>query len=145
MVSSHGTLKTKLVKLMKLLKFAWIAVIAVACSSTSTEAQDYSRIDNAKLEELLKDPELQLVDVRTPEEVKAGYIAGAEHIDIYDPKFIDKVSKLDKTKPVAVYCAVGGRSANAGRKLQELGFTQVYDLAEGYRGWARAGKPIKKD
>ncbi|HCX23384.1 MAG: thioredoxin [Flammeovirgaceae bacterium] len=130
---------------MKLLKYAWIAVIAVACSSTSSEAQNYSRIDNAKLEELMKDPELQLVDVRTPEEVAAGYIKGAEHIDIYDSKFVEKISKLDKTKPIAVYCAVGGRSGSASRKLQELGFENIYDLAAGYRGWARAGKPTVKD
>lgn len=128
---------------MKLLKYIWIALIAVAC--TSSQAQNYTKVDNAKLEQLMDNPELQLVDVRTPEEVAAGYISGAEHIDIYDPKFVDKASQLDKDKPVAVYCAVGGRSANAGRKLQELGFKEIYDLAGGYRGWIGAGKPTVKD
>lgn len=128
---------------MKLLTYIGVMAIAVAC--TSTQAQDYSRIDNQKLEELMNNPELQLIDVRTPEEVAGGYIAGAQHIDIYDPKFIEKMSKLDKEKPVAVYCAAGGRSASAGKKLQELGFKEIYDLAGGYRGWAGAGKPTVKD
>lgn len=130
---------------MKLMKYAWIALLAVACTSTSGEAQEYTRIDNTKLEELMKDENLQLVDVRTPEEVAAGYIEGAQHIDIYDPSFVEKVSELDKNRPVAVYCAVGGRSASASKRLQKLGFTKVYDLANGYRGWKAAGKPTVKD
>ena len=128
---------------MNLMKYTWVALIAVAC--TSSQAQNYQRIDNAKLEKLLDTEALQLLDVRTPEEVAAGYIEGAEHIDIYDPAFIAKVSKLDKEQPVVVYCAAGGRSASAGQKLKEMGFKEIYDLAGGYRGWAGAGKPTVKD
>ncbi len=127
---------------MKVFVYLWVAVMMAACTSAG---QGYVPIDPARLEELMGDSELQLLDVRTPEEVAAGYIPGASHIDIYDKEFATKVGQLDKTKPLAVYCAAGGRSATAGEQLIELGFTQVYDLVGGYRGWLKAGKPTTRD
>ncbi|NQZ75061.1 MAG: rhodanese-like domain-containing protein [Ekhidna sp.] len=126
-----------------IMKWVWIAFFAFACGST--DAQKASRIGNEKLVELLKTPDLQLLDVRTPEEVSYGIIETATVIDFYDPEFAAKVSQLDKDKPIAVYCAAGGRSANASKKLIDLGFKEIYDLKEGYRGWTGAGYPTVKD
>lgn len=92
----------------------------------------------------MKKEGVQIVDVRTPQEVSFGIIEGAKTIDFYDPKFADKISALDKTKPIIVYCAVGGRSASAASKLENLGFKEIYDLKGGYRGWQGAGFPTVK-
>lgn len=77
----------------------------------------------------------QILDVRTPEEVAAGSIAGATVIDIYDPAFMDKVKALDKNQPTIVYCKVGGRSAQACTLMSEAGFTKLYNLTGGYDAW----------
>ena len=103
-----------------IMKWAWIALISFACSTS--DAQQISRISNEELVGLMKQPEVQLLDVRTPEEVAYGIIEGATVIDIYDSQFIEKVGKLDKEKPIVVYCAAGGRSAKAAMKLKDLGF-----------------------
>ncbi|MGB3777932.1 MAG: rhodanese-like domain-containing protein [Tunicatimonas sp.] len=101
-------------------------------------------IGSEELHQLLRQSDVQLVDVRTPEEVSFGYIAGAKHIDFYHTDFMDRITQLDKKKPVVVYCAVGGRSAQASRKLSDAGFEKVYDLAGGFRQWQSEGFPTEQ-
>lgn len=73
----------------------------------------------------------QLIDVRTPEEYLAGHMENAINIDWYDPDFISKFSELPKNKKVYVYCKKGGRSAEAARVVDSIGYT-VVDLLGGY-------------
>lgn len=84
----------------------------------------------------------QIIDVRTPEEFQSGHIATAKNINIYDTDFKAQLEKLDKQKPVFVYCKVGGRSAKAAKILQELGFTTVYDLEDGMMAWEKSKLPV---
>jgi len=43
-----------------------------------------------------------------------------------DPDFVTKVStRFDKNKPLYIYCAVGGRSNKAAKKLISVGFESV--------------------
>lgn len=80
--------------------------------------------------------EVQLVDVRTPQEYMQGAIDGAVNIDFFQQTlFTEKFSKLNKEKPVYIYCRSGSRSFSAAQKLVAMGFTQVYDLNGGYMRW----------
>ncbi len=74
-----------------------------------------------------------LLDVRTPAEFNQGNIEGAINLDYYADDFRQKLEAMDKTKPVFIYCASGGRSHNAIALLQELGFGEIYELKGGYR------------
>ena len=89
-------------------------------------------------------PKAQLIDVRTPGEFNAGHLQGATNVNIGDADFMDKMAKLDKTQPIFVYCAVGGRSANAADKLAAAGFTDVYDLKGGITRWTNEGLTVVK-
>jgi thioredoxin 1 len=84
----------------------------------------------------------QIVDVRTPEEYQNGFIADAKNINVYNADFKTQISKLDKTKPVFVYCKAGRRSEDAAAKFISLGFTQVYDLKGGMTGWEQQKLPV---
>lgn len=79
--------------------------------------------------------DLIILDVRTPEETAQGIIKGAVIIDIARNDFKTKVSKLDKTKPILVYCKAGGRSSTATEIMEELGFKKLYNLTDGYDEW----------
>lgn len=81
------------------------------------------------------DDSIQLVDVRTKEEFSESHVKGAQNICVTDNDFKEKVKKLDKNKPVYVYCRKGGRSANAAAQLKEMGFTKVYDMEGGLTSW----------
>lgn len=129
---------------MKKLLFAtFIAVFALACNQNST-AQSVSEVIEpaafqAKMNEL--DDEI-LIDVRTPQEQGNGFIKEALFIDFNSAAFKNELAKLDKSKPVMVYCASGGRSGKTARLLSQLGFTTVYDLAGGMGAWKSANMPV---
>ena len=82
-----------------------------------------------------KEPNAVIVDVRTPEEFKAGHIEGAVLMNIFDADFKQQVATLDKNKPVYIYCRSGNRSQKAGLILTEMGFKEIYDIEAGYMGW----------
>ena len=94
------------------------------------------RVSQADFKKLMKDKNAQIVDVRTANEVLQGKIQGSINIDYFKTNFKEiAVSKLDKSKPVLVYCAAGGRSASAAKDLKKAGFKKVYDLEGGYDNW----------
>lgn len=80
---------------------------------------------------------IQLVDVRTPEEFEAGHIESALNYNINGADFASQVEGLDKSKPVLLYCKMGGRSARAAKQLKEMGFMTLYDLEGGYTAWSQ--------
>jgi rhodanese-related sulfurtransferase len=83
-----------------------------------------------------------LVDVRTPVEYQTGHIANAANINFNDPSFKENMDKLDKSKPIAVYCAAGGRSGKSAALLTQMGFKTVYDLQGGMGAWKAKGKKV---
>jgi rhodanese-related sulfurtransferase len=91
-----------------------------------------------------------VLDVRdAPEVEKSGKIPGALNISRGmlefradpDSPYHDKTLAKDKT--VILYCASGGRSALAGKLLQDMGYGHVYNVG-GFKDWADAGEAIEK-
>lgn len=121
----------------------WPIIHVLLLSVFSLGAQDVQKINSKALQQLIQTADLQLLDIRTSEELSSGIIPGAKHLDYYDRDFEGQVKLLDKKKPVVLYCAVGGRSAVAARKLIALGFEEVYDLAGGVRGWSSSGLKLE--
>ena len=87
---------------------------------------------------------IQLIDVRTPEEYNEGFINNAKNINVKDDDFIILTSKLDKNKPVYVYCKMGARSGKAAAQLKEAGFVKIYNFKGGMKQWKAEGKKISK-
>jgi rhodanese-related sulfurtransferase len=126
-----------------MLLFVFISLIGFSCSQSGAQAQSKTSPDD--FEALLAELDaVQLIDVRTPEEYADGHLDGARLMNYHDTDFSQNLETLDKTKPVMVYCALGGRSGKAARKLTELGFQQVYDLDGGITAWRAAGKKTVK-
>ncbi|MCX7548201.1 rhodanese-like domain-containing protein [Xanthomarina sp. F1114] len=87
-------------------------------------------------EQLSKDQNAQILDVRTEEELEEGKIPNSICIDIYlGQEFIDKVECLDKSKNYYIYCRSGGRSAQACAIMGQLGFKNTYNLLGGISEW----------
>jgi rhodanese-related sulfurtransferase len=87
----------------------------------------------------------QVIDVRTPNEYNKGHLIQATNINWLDSQFDIEARKLDKSKPVFVYCQSGGRSAKASSKLKELGFTTIYELDGGFMKWNAQGNKSSKN
>jgi protein disulfide-isomerase len=84
-----------------------------------------------------------VLDVRTPEEFRAGHISGAVNLDFNAADFQAQAALLDRSKVYLVHCASGVRSARACDKLSRIDFPNLYNLPGGFRAWAKAGKPVE--
>lgn len=119
---------------MKNTLFVVLFLSLLSCKTETDQKTKVIDLETLKTEAIGKD--VQLIDVRTTAEYKAGHIDDAIHIDVLNMEtFVEEVEKLDKTKPVYLYCKMGGRSKQASEKLEELGFTTIYDFSGGYTAW----------
>jgi rhodanese-related sulfurtransferase len=91
-----------------------------------------------------------VVDVRDGTELQAtGKVQGAVHAPRgmlefrADPESPYHDKAFDRTKTVIVYCASGGRSALAGKTLQDMGYKDVRNLG-GFKDWAESGGAVEK-
>ncbi|MEE0866005.1 MAG: rhodanese-like domain-containing protein [Clostridia bacterium] len=84
-------------------------------------------INKNELVRFLKDGAI-LVDVRSPQEYREGHLEGAMLIPEYE--LMSKHSKIFESKDeiIVLYCSNGLRSKKAQRKLEKLGYTNVYNL-----------------
>lgn len=129
-------------------QFSYIASVFVftifmaSCSNGQNKAADGAIAENVNVEAFEKHiSTAQIVDVRTPQEWNGGVMEGAEMMNFYDKDFKTQLEKLDKNKPVAVYCKVGGRSGQAVSMMKDLGFKEIYNLKGGMDAWKSANKP----
>jgi len=123
-----------------------LAVAAIAsvgllagCSSSNEATK---KVDPVEFSEVIAQPGVIILDVRTPEEFNAGHIENAININLEGSDFASEVSKLDKDATVAVYCRSGNRSGVATEQMAELGFTDMYDMQGGIIDWEAAGGPV---
>lgn len=97
-----------------------------------------------------------LIDIRDPSEwAETGVPATATPLTMHQKgaAFLAGLNKLslDKSKPIAVICATGSRSAYLQKVLVRFGYPNIIDVAEGMLGnpkdgpgWLKAGLPIKQ-
>ncbi|AKA35228.1 MAG: rhodanese-like domain-containing protein [Muricauda sp.] len=114
---------------------ALLLFLGLSCKSQGEPS--ISVIDKATMQAQVIGKDVQLIDVRTPQEYEAGHIDDALNFDIKNqPLFKEKIGTLDKDKPVYLYCKMGGRSARAAALLKEMGFKEIYDYSGGYDEWS---------
>lgn len=84
-----------------------------------------------------------LLDVRTVEERKKGYIPGSVHI--YAGEVPRRLSELpqDKAALILVYCNSGSVSAVVAAFLQAKGYRNAKNIAHGFKGWLDAGLEVE--
>ncbi len=92
-------------------------------------------IDNEQFVQKMKEKNVVILDVRTPEEYRSGYIKGANLLNVNSAQFESAIQNLDKHKTYLVYCRSGAQSMNAARKMKAAGFEQLYNLQGGIMGW----------
>lgn len=120
-----------------------IVVLTITISCKENHKGEIKLVTPEEMLSLIESRDVQLIDVRTEEEYQSGFIENAQNIDFNSPTFDEDVSKLDKTKPVILYCRTGGRSAKCSQKLLDAGFVQIYELDGGITQWKFKGFDVK--
>lgn len=85
-----------------------------------------------------------ILDLRTTDEMNKGFIKGATQLDFLAKDAEKQIDKLDKNKTYYIYCASGGRSADAAEYMATHGFKRIYNLEKGFSAWENKGFPVEK-
>ena len=97
-------------------------------------------ISLAETKVLLKDEEVQLIDLRSATEYNAGHIAQAENIFV--GTLTDNLDKISKDKKVIIHCQSGDRSTIGYSILVKNGFKNVLNFSGSINEWVNAGEPV---
>ena len=117
----------------------FLSLITLSCKSDKSVI---TIVSTEEVETIMQSEDVQLIDVRTPEEYEEGHILNAQNIDYNSPNFEVDITKLDKTKPVLLYCKSGNRSGKSSQIFLEAGFKIIYDLEGGITEWIDKGLEV---
>ena len=120
--------------------FILLIVLTVSFSCIDTSKAEVKLITAEEMQSILEQEDVQVIDVRTPEEYDELHIVNAQNIDINSPTFDEDIIGLDKERPIILYCKGGGRSAKCAKKMQDAGFEKIYDLEGGISRWEHSNK-----
>ncbi|MGV8814378.1 MAG: rhodanese-like domain-containing protein [Gelidibacter sp.] len=121
---------------MKRISLIFVVVFTFLLIGCKKESDDQiTLVTPEEMLSLMEMDDVQLVDVRSAKDRIDGFIKNSQNIDFNSPTFDQDIQKLDKTKPVILYCRSGGRSAKCAKKLKDAGFVKIYDLKGGMTQW----------
>ena len=103
-------------------------VFAVGCGNR------YDSVDAQEFAKVLENPEVQLIDTRAPEDFNKGHIPGALNIYVDSEDFYEQMNRIDKSRPVAIYCRGGRQSEIAAERFAGEGYN-VTELEGGLITW----------
>ena len=127
------------------MKKYFACLMAALGLNTACAQANYENADVKGFAELMNDPNVVVLDVRTADEFKEGHLVGALNIDQAQSDFIEKAKvALPTDKTIAVYCRSGRRSASAAGRLAAVGYKAV-NLKGGIIAWKEAKKPVTTD
>jgi phage shock protein E len=131
-----------------------LAVVLVGCSAAPSAAPMASPvppaqtqnlpadIDVATAESLRGQPNVVMLDVRTPEEYAQGHIPGIVLIPL--DQVPNRLAEIPKDKTVIVTCHTGNRSNQAAQLLRQKGYDNIHNMLGGIVAWEQAGYPVEK-
>ena len=112
----------------------------------------YTNVDNAELQRMLEN-DIPIYDVRRPEEWRqTGVVEGSNLLTFVDasgrmkPDFIERFSAANSLHdPVILICRTGSRTQTLARFLvEEMGYTQVYNVRDGITRWISEDRPVTR-
>jgi len=130
----------------KLLLFSLLLLLVpLHCNATNASIESIgAKTFAAIIEKHQTDPNVVILDIRTPAEFNTGHISGAVMLDFYSKSFAKDFKNLDRDKTYLIYCRSGNRSGQLMRAITDLGFKKIYNLESGIKEWVRVGYPLKK-
>ncbi len=117
-------------------------LVTTICSYSCKEKQSSSEIEVVTQEEMKQINQFedaQLIDVSTSENYKKEHLKRFQNIDYLSPNFDEEIKKLDKSKPVIVYCKSANLNSKCVDKMKKKGFVKVYDLDSDIAKWEFKG------
>ena len=130
----------------------WILLAALgfigvhAAESQTVNSTDATRVQHLEAEaarQLVEQKRIVVLDIRTPEEFRAGHITGARNIDFRAHDFEKQIAVLPKDGAYLLHCASGNRSTQSLPTFSKLDFKSVCHLDGGIKAWQKAKLPVE--
>jgi phage shock protein E len=115
-------------------------ILLAGCSSTGSAST--VNLNVSEFSQKITEPDVIILDVRTPEEFASGHIEGALNIDFNSGDFANEITRLNPSENYAIYCRSGSRSGQAASIMHKAGFHDVSNLNGGVIDWTNAGLPL---
>jgi len=112
------------------------------CTSETKSANGFLLSPAAFSQKIIEYPAAPIIDVRSADEFSKSHLLNAVNLDMNSEMFDQRISKLDKSRPLFVYCLSGSRSSTAAERLRAMGFSTVYELEGGLMKWRSADLPV---
>ena len=117
-------------------KLFYILGVALVMMTACSNGKGYTSVSVDEFAKVIADNQVQLIDTRTEAEFNEGHIPGAINIDVNESDFESKVGqKVDKNRPIALYCRGGRRSKIAAERIVALGYDDITELNTGFISW----------
>lgn len=130
---------------MKKITLIFIVFLSIGLKAQTTKEPVITNLSALRFKTIIEnDKNGVVIDLRTNDEINKGYIKGSAQLDFLAKDAETQIDKLDKTKTYYIYCAGGGRSAEAAEMMEKKGFKKVYNLEKGFSEWKQSGYPIEK-
>jgi rhodanese-related sulfurtransferase len=114
-----------------------VPVLMLMLASFSNVSAQRTQLSSPEIKEVLKkNKAIVVIDVRTAEEFAMGHLKGAQNIDIRESDAYSKLDKLNPKTTYLVYCRTNHRSGIAVDYMMQKGFKNVYQMMDGFPGWA---------
>lgn len=129
----------KLVKRVTLLIILFVGILSlISCGKNEeaiTEVAAFSKISSEDAKKIIdEEKNIVIIDVRTEDEYNSGHIKNSILIPVNDLKFKAEDILKDKNQKILIYCRTGNRSNTAGKILDEMGYSNIYDFG-GINSW----------
>lgn len=127
-------------------------VVLMLTGLSACSKPPYTNVNNAQLQSMLEQ-NIPIYDIRRPDEWRqTGVIEGSELLTFVDgngrmmPDFLGRLTAAtDRHDPVILICRTGSRTSTLARYLiEEMGYTQVFNVRNGITRWISDDKPVKK-
>ncbi|MDX2360512.1 MAG: rhodanese-like domain-containing protein [Crocinitomicaceae bacterium] len=89
----------------------------------------------------VNDQNAVFLDIREMEEFNISHIQGALNVG-YEQFYMDEIKHLKKSTEIIVYCSIGARSQEIGKRLKKFGYTNVHNLYGGLFHWSNLEYPL---
>ncbi len=119
-----------------------VAALFILAGCSSTGSATTLNLNVSEFSQKISEPNIVILDVRTPEEFASGHIKGAVNIDFNGGVFENEITRLDPSDSYAIYCRSGSRSGKAASIMHLAGFHDVSNLNGGVIDWTNDGLPL---
>ncbi len=123
----------------------WLILIALVSGGAllwPSLTRSKNTLTTLQATQLLNKGKVTIIDVRAPDEFKAGHLRQSKNIPL--DQLGARSAELDKGSSVLLVCGVGARAARAAAQLKRAGFDNVYVLGGGFSEWQSQGLPTAR-